>query len=79
MYWVAAAWERRKGNRYLTLGLKPGHPWADSRVGLFATAVVVVVFLNLLAMTNAPRLTPCKLAVVPPNPYPWAPAKVAQP
>ena len=79
MYWVAAAWLRHKGNRYLTLGLKPGRQWADTRVGMFATSIVLVVFLNLLAMTNAPRLTPDKLALIPPNPYPWAPTKVAQP
>ena len=79
MYWAAAVWGRRKGNRYFTLGLKPGSTVLDSRVGLFATSVLVVVFLNLLAISNAPRLTPGKLALVPVNPYPWAPAKVARP
>jgi uncharacterized membrane protein len=50
--------------------------WSESRVPLFAAAVALVVFLNILAMMNAPRLTPAKLALVPPNPYPWT-AKVA--
>ena len=79
MYWAAAAWGRQGGNRYLTLGLKPGASWVDSRVGVFATSVLVVVFVNALAMTNAPRLVPEKLALVPANPYPWTPAKVARP
>jgi len=79
MYWAALYWGRRKGNRVLTLGLRPGSPWVDSRVGLFATSVLVVVCLNVLALTNAPRLTPGRLALVPPNPYPWVPAKVARP
>ena len=79
MYWAAAAWERHKNNRLLTLGLRPGHSVVNSRVGLFATSVAVVVILNLLAMTNALRLIPGKLAVVPPNPYPWAPTQMARP
>ncbi len=79
MYWAAAAWERHKSNRYLTLGLRPGASLVISRVGVFAIAVLVVVILNLLAMRNALQLTPGKLALVPPNPYPWAPSKVARP
>jgi len=79
MYWLAAVWGGRKGNRYLTLGLRPAPQWSDSRVGLFAAAVLVVVFLNFLAVTHAASLTPGKLALVPPNPYPWAPTKLARP
>ena len=79
MYRVAAAWGRHKDNRYLTLGLKPGDTLLDSRVGVFVTVVLVVVILNALAAANALRLIPGKLALVPPNPYPWAPAKVARP
>jgi uncharacterized membrane protein len=77
MFGVAVVWGRWKANRYMTLGLKPGAQWADSRVPLFAAAVLLVVFLNVVALMNAPRLTPGKLALFPPNPYPWAPAKVA--
>jgi uncharacterized membrane protein len=77
MFWVAKAWGLWKANRYMTLGLKPGSQWADTRVAVFAGAALLVVFLNILALENAPRLTPERLALVPPNPYPWAPAKVA--
>jgi hypothetical protein len=70
MYWAAAAWGRHKGNRYLTLGLKPAAQGADARVGLFATAVLVVVALNVLAMTHAPNLVPGKLALVPRKSHP---------
>jgi len=77
MFWVARAWGSWQANRYMTLGLKPGSQWADSRVPLFVGAALLVVFLNMMALMNAPRLTPGKLALVPPNPYPWAPAKVA--
>ena len=79
MYWIAAAWGRRKGNRYLTLGLKPGATLVECRVGVFATSVLVVVILNALAVTHALRLTPGRLALVPPNPHPWAPARVVRP
>jgi uncharacterized membrane protein len=79
MYWAALYWGRRKGNRFLTLGLRPGTQSVDSRVGLFAASALVVVFLNVLALANAPRLTPDKLALIPPNPYPGVPAKVARP
>ena len=79
MYWMAAAWGRRSGNRYLTLGLRPGRTLVECRVGVFAAAVAVVVTLNALAVIHAPRLMPGKLALVPPNPYRWAPAKVAPP
>jgi hypothetical protein len=77
MYWVARLWGGWKANRYMTLGLKPGAQWADSRVPLFVAAALLVVFLNLVALMNPARLTPGKLALVPPNPYPWAPAKLA--
>ena len=79
MYWIAAAWGRRGGNRYLTLGLKPGGTLVECRVGVFATSVLVVAILNVLALTHALRLTPGRLALVPPNPYPWVPAKVVRP
>jgi uncharacterized membrane protein len=77
MFWVARVWGAWKANRYMTLGLKPGVQWADSRVPLFVGAALLVVLLNVMALVNANRLTPGKLALVPPNPYPWAPAKVA--
>jgi uncharacterized membrane protein len=104
MFWVAHVWGRRKANRFMTLGLKPGSRagvspgappdltagansapvksrrpslWSESRVPLFAAAVALVVFLNILAMVNAHRLTPLKRAVVPPNPYPWVPVRVS--
>jgi surface polysaccharide O-acyltransferase-like enzyme len=51
--------------------------WFDSRVPLFVSIVLLVAFLNILALVNAPKLTPAKLSLVPTNPYPWAPAKVA--
>jgi uncharacterized membrane protein len=77
MFWVARLWGSWKANRYMTLGLKPGSQWADSRVPLFVAAALLVVFLNMMALMNPGPLTPGKLALVPPNPYPWAPAKVA--
>ena len=76
MYWVARGWGHWHANRYMTLGLKPGLP--DARAGAFATAVMAVVFLNALALLNAPRLTPGKLALVPPNPHPWMTATMAR-
>jgi uncharacterized membrane protein len=77
MFWVARLWGGWKANRYMTLGLQPGSQWADSRVPLFVATVLLVVFLNVMALMNPGRLTPGKLALVPSNPYPWAPAKVA--
>jgi uncharacterized membrane protein len=77
MFWVARLWGGWKANRYMTLGLQPGSQWADSRVPLFVATALLVVFLNVMALMNPGRLTPGKLALVPPNPYPWAPAKVA--
>jgi len=77
MYWVARVWGGFKANRFMTLGLQPGAQWAQSRVPVFLGAALLVVFLNVVALINANRLTPEKLALVPPNPYPWAPAKVA--
>ena len=50
---------------------------AESRTSLFTAAVAVVIVINLLALENAPKLTPHKLGLVPTNPYPWTPAKVA--
>jgi uncharacterized membrane protein len=75
MYWVARAWGQWRANRYMTLGLKPG--FAGS-AGVFATAVLAVVFLNALALLNAARLTPGKLALVPINPQPWVSATMAR-
>ena len=77
MFWVARLWGGWKANRYMTLGLKPGAQWADSRVPVFVAAALLVVFLNVVALKNPARLTPGKLALVPPNPYPWAPAEIA--
>jgi hypothetical protein len=77
MYWVARVWGGFKANRFMTLGLQPGAQGAESRVPLFVGAALLVVFLNVVALMNANRFTPEKLALVPPNPYPWAPAKVA--
>jgi hypothetical protein len=51
--------------------------WADGRVPLFVGVVAVVIVVNLLAIENAPKLTPHKLGLIPTNPYPWSPAKVA--
>jgi len=103
MYWVALAWGRYKGNRFMTFCLplvyRPpieapdgglaviaapmavaraarSH-WVDGRVPLCAGIVAVVIVVNLLALENAPRLTPHKLGLIPTNPYPWVPAKVA--
>jgi hypothetical protein len=73
MYWIARAWGQWRANRYMTLGLKPGF---DGRAGAFAITVMAVVFLNALALLNAPRLTPGKLSLVPPNPHSWVMAKV---
>jgi hypothetical protein len=78
MFWVARAWGSWQANRFMTLGLRPGSQWADSRVPLFLGAALLVVFLNVVALMNATRFTPDRLALVPTNPYPWAPAKVAE-
>jgi hypothetical protein len=51
--------------------------WADGRVPLFTGIVAVVIVVNILALENAPKLTPHKLELVPTNPYPWLPAKFA--
>ena len=75
MYWIARAWGQWRANRYMTLGLKPGF---DGRAGAFAMTVMVVVFLNALALLNAPQLTPVKLSLVPPNPHSWVMAKVVR-
>ena len=77
MYRLAQLWGRWRANRFMTLGLKSGMHWTDARVGAFATVVIAVMFLNALALLNAPRLTPGRLALVPPNPNPWAPARMA--
>ncbi len=47
------------------------------RIPVFAIAVTLVVVINLLALENAAYLTPGKLALVPANPYPWGPARMA--
>jgi uncharacterized membrane protein len=76
MYWVAAVWGRHKANRFMTFGLPSG----SRPLGIPPAAVAVVllvVVVNLLALANAPRLTPAKLALFPTNPYPWSPAKLA--
>ena len=80
MYWAAVIWGRHKANRYITFGLKPGSrpsQWSGSRAPLFVSAVLLVVFINILVLENAPRLMPAKLSLVPTNPYPWAPTKFA--
>jgi hypothetical protein len=80
MYWVAVIWCRHKANRYITFGLKPGSrpsQWYASRAPLFVSTVLLVVGINILVLENGPRLMPAKLSVVPTNPYPWAPTKVA--
>jgi uncharacterized membrane protein len=78
MYWIARVWGQWRGNRYMTLGLKPG--FLQRSAGAFATVVVAVVFLNALALLNAPRLTPGKLDLFPPNPHShsWVTAKLAR-
>jgi hypothetical protein len=76
MFWLARLWGSRQANHYMTLGLRPGAR-ADSRVPVFMASAAAVLLLNFLALANAAHLTPGKLALVPPNPYPWAPAKVA--
>lgn len=50
----------------------------EGRMPLFTGIVAVVIVMNLLALENAPKLTPHKLALIPTNPYPWTPAKVAE-
>ena len=80
MYWVAVIWGRHKANRYITFGLKPESgpsQWSGSRAPLFVSTVLLVVGINILVLENAPRLMPAKLSLVPTNPYPWAPTKVA--
>lgn len=42
-----------------------------------ASVLLLVFVLNLLALVNASSLTPSRLTLVPPNPYPWTPVKVA--
>ena len=50
---------------------------SGSRVPLFISVVLLVVVINIVALENAPKLTPAKLSLVPTNPYPWAPARIA--
>jgi len=74
MYGISLLWGRWKANQYLTLG----YAGADGgRVGLFACVVAVVIALNILALLNASAYTPARMAFVPTNPYPWAPARLA--
>jgi uncharacterized membrane protein len=51
--------------------------WYGSRVPLFVSTVLLVVVINILALENALKLTPDKLSLMPTNPHPWTPAKVA--
>jgi hypothetical protein len=77
MYWVALVWGRHKANRFMTFGLQAGsRPWLIPPAT--AAALLLVVALNLLALQNAARLTPNKLALFPANLYPWAPATFAR-
>ncbi len=85
MYWVALIWGRKKANRFMTFrwpvgpaGLQPGPRPALAQVRAAAAAVLLVVAINLLALENAPKLTPTKLGLVPANPYPWTPSKVVR-
>jgi len=64
MYWVTLVWGRHKANRFMTLGLHGGAP----PTAVFASAVLLAVAINILALTNAARLTPDKLALFPANP-----------
>jgi hypothetical protein len=77
MFWLTRVWGSWQANHYLTLGLKPGARGADSRAPFFMAAAALALFLNVLALENAAHLTPEKLALIPPNPHAWAPAKVA--
>ena len=77
MYWAAAVWGRHKANRFMTFGLQPGARPPLVQVRAAAAGVILVVAINVLALENAPKLTPTKLSLVPINPYPWYPAKVA--
>jgi uncharacterized membrane protein len=76
MYWVASAWSRHKANRFMTFGLQRGS-WPRPLPSAAATVLLLVVVMNLLALANAPKLTPNKLGLLPTNPYPWSPVKVA--
>lgn len=51
--------------------------WPGGRVPLFVSVVLLVVVINILVLENASQLTPAKLSLVPTNPYPWAPTKIA--
>jgi hypothetical protein len=82
MFWAAAIWGRHEANRYMTFGLKPGSrrspsQWSGSRAPFFVSIVLLVVVINVVVLENAPKLTPAKLSLVPTNPYPWTPTKIA--
>jgi hypothetical protein len=38
---------------------------------------LLVVVINILVLENALKLTPDKLSLMPTNPHPWTPVKVA--
>jgi hypothetical protein len=59
-------------------GLVAGARVAVRRIPLFAGVVTLAILINLLALQNAAYLTPGKLALVPANPYPWTPARIAR-
>jgi len=75
MYAVASAWGRYNANRFMTLGLDLN--WRPA-IAVFTCLVAVAVGMNALALENAARLTPRKLALVPVNPYPWKPTRLAE-
>jgi hypothetical protein len=77
MYWVASLWGRHKANRCMTFGLRADARPTFAHARAAATVVLLVVVMNVLALENAPKLTPNKLSLVPTNPYPWGPAKIA--
>lgn len=76
LYWVAFVWGCNKANRFMTFGWPiSARGWPTARAA--AAVILLVVAINLLVLENAPRLTPTKLSLIPANPYPWTPAKVA--
>ena len=76
MFCVASLWGRCKANRLLRFKLSPD-ACPSWRQPVFASVVLLVVGLNILALANAAKLTPSRLALVPANPHPWLAAKVA--
>jgi uncharacterized membrane protein len=74
MYAAASVWGRYRANRFMTLGLDVN--WS-SAIAVFTCLVAVAVGMNALALENASRLTPPKLALVPVNSHPWKPTRLA--